>query len=248
MTLNAKLFHKEASIQPYVAVTNSINAAFVGDLSLKLPSNLINLDDFNLSILSSANVSFPGIDLQSGTLTVNITELNLGSFLNDIIKTLTNSSNNIIKVEIPKEIKNILKDYNGTTIQLDGLNVTESVYEENLSDQYMKLIRLNKHNSTKLSEYLLNPNHYKDYRLGAYVFNDNIPVNLNVDWVWVKKYKQLFLKILVALNIITQQQSENKLVSEIIIRALPDKAINYDISIPSKYTIMHNSTSPHGVR
>lgn len=242
LTLNAELFPKEAGVTPSVVVTNGSNLL---PNSITIPNNLINLNNFNLSFLSTANLSYPGLYLQSGILTVNISQLNIGNFLENIIKVLTNTSDGMVTINLPKSVTNAINNFNGTTLYF---NNTRSVYEENLSDKYMNLIHLDKQNSTKLSYHILNPIYFKDYRLGGYVFNDIIPLNLTIDWKWVKQNRKLFLGILVAFNLITVSESQNAIVNDIIIRSLPDKTLSYEILLPSRYTVIHNSTSPHGVR
>lgn len=60
-----------------------------------------------------------------------------------------------------------------------------SEYETNLQGYY-HLDNSSSANSTLLSSYLLQKDTYQDHRLGAYVFQDDIPLNLTVDWNWVR--------------------------------------------------------------
>lgn len=60
------------------------------------------------------------------------------------------------------------------------------LYRDNLNSADMSLAYSNVTNSSALSDLLLDPDFYVEDRFGAYVFGDQIPLNLTVDWNWVK--------------------------------------------------------------
>lgn len=60
------------------------------------------------------------------------------------------------------------------------------LYRQHLSETDMTLTYSTADNSTELSEHYLEPAFFVEDRFGAFVFGDQIPLNLTIDWTWVK--------------------------------------------------------------
>jgi ABC-type multidrug transport system ATPase subunit len=235
IVLNSKLYMKEAHLTANVPVSDGTRD-YRFNASSVLHSISLQFGTFNLSILQELNITIPGFNEILNLLPnqVNLDELTV--FLNKAIpRTLSLLGRNEFL-------------HSEGTFNFDS---SASIYRSGLSDEYMNIINSTALDSISLSRSLLSSESYVDDRFGAFIFNDIILWNVTVNWAWVRANKEVLgtelISFLKSANIITNSASQQNMFITAIWDVLPFDTHNYLVPLPSRYTIMHNTTSPHAI-
>ena len=254
LTLNSSLYEKEVQIIPKVNVAHGLT-------SLSFNSNSTN------DIFNNVEFQFDDINLNLTTLILlNVTFPRFKQFIKDNINANLSIPDEINLQDNNIKLSSLLSQITPQTIQFlnfksminrnNEINITfpKNSYKNSLSDDNMIIINSTEDNSTALSHHLLNPDYYTLDRYGAYVFNDIIPLNITIDWSWIQINKNVLgqgiVDLLIATNIINTESSsssQNKDIINAIFNLFPNDTQRYILPLPSQYTILHNSTSPHAI-
>ena len=254
LTLNSSLYEKEVQIIPKVNVAHGLT-------SLSFNSNSTN------DIFNNLEFQFDDINLNLTTLILlNVTFPRFKQFIKDNINANLSIPDEINLKDNNIKLSSLLSQITPQTIQFlnfksiinrnNEINITfpKNSYKNSLSDDNMIIINSTEDNSTALSHHLLNPDYYTLDRYGAYVFDDIIPLNITIDWSWIQINKNVLgqgiVDLLIATNIINTQSSsssQNKNIINAIFNLFPNDTQSYILPLPSQYTILHNSTSPHAI-
>eukprot|EP01038_Epipyxis_sp_PR26KG_P012006 gene12006-16074_t len=90
---------------------------------------------------------------------------------------------------------NLFKKYAGIVPTVLKSGVNNVTFSDDISTtNYMTVDLFRADNSTDLSNQLLQLSKFEDSRYGAYVFDDIVPVNITIDWNWVKNNLNIILQ------------------------------------------------------